>query len=203
MHFSTLAAFVALELVLCLVPGPAVLAVVGAAFGHPRSGFATAFGILTGNLVYFAACAFGIASILFASHAAFVVCKWCGAGYLGYLGLRALTGEIVSPDVMPAKPKPLGQAWLAGTLTQLANPKALIFFAAILPQFIDPRVRLGGQLALLCIASLGVETVVLWLYVALASKTSQKHRALPRVWAERFGGACLVGVAAAVLFEGS
>ena len=61
MHWTTLGTFIALEVVLCFIPGPAVLAVVGASLGRTTTGFATACGILTGNLVYFVVSALGIA----------------------------------------------------------------------------------------------------------------------------------------------
>src|SRR5689334_1193079 len=107
MHASALAAFIALDTVLCFIPGPAVMAVVGSALGRKQAGFATAAGILTGNAIYFAASALGVMSIIVASQTAFVVLKWCGAAYLAYLGVRAIaapseqatieTGRIEAP----------------------------------------------------------------------------------------------------------
>jgi homoserine/homoserine lactone efflux protein len=203
MHWTTLGAFVALELALCLIPGPAVMAVVGAALSRERSGFATALGIVTGNIAYFLISALGVASVLFASHTAFVIVRWCGAAYLAYLGVRALTAKQVDAP-MPAVPDAsrVARGWVSGTVTQLANPKALVFFAAILPQFIDPREPFALQVAILGFASQVVEFGTLTAYIA-AAKRIGRNGTNPKtnLWAERAGGVFLIGVAAAVARE--
>jgi len=68
MHWTTLGAYIALDTVLCFIPGPAVMAVVGSALSRSRAGFATASGILTGNFIYFVISGLGIASVILASH---------------------------------------------------------------------------------------------------------------------------------------
>ncbi|MBV8163220.1 MAG: LysE family translocator [Candidatus Eremiobacteraeota bacterium] len=203
MHLTTLAAFVALEVVLCFIPGPAVMAVVGATLlGRSRSGFATAGGILTGNTVYFIISALGVASVIAASHTAFTVIKLCGAAYLAYLGIRAILAK--EKDV-PAELSPQTRAargWANGTVVQLSNPKALIFFTAILPQFIDPRGNVLVQIVILGFAGLAVELGVLSVYVLAANRLTGNGMAARRhVWAQRVGGAFLLGVAAAVARE--
>jgi threonine/homoserine/homoserine lactone efflux protein len=203
MHWTTLGAYMVLEIVLCFIPGPAVMAVVGAAFGHHRAGFATALGILTGNAAYFVISALGIASVILASHTAFVVVKWCGAAYLAYLGIRALATDS-DRDTLAAIPTAgeLRRSWATGTITQLANPKALVFFIAILPQFIDPHANLILQIAVLGVAGLAIELGVLSTYVAAADRIRRRGIApRSRILAERIGGVFLIGVAAAVLRE--
>src|SRR5690242_2134236 len=152
MHASALLAFIALDTVLCLIPGPAVMAVVGAALGRKQAGLATAAGILTGNAIYFATSALGVMSVIVASQTAFVVLKWCGAAYLAFLGIRAIASPHSDAALGPAGGAPLrgaGKSWLAGTLTQLANPKAFVFFGAIVPQFVDPHAPLLEQVVIL------------------------------------------------------
>ncbi|HET9341850.1 MAG TPA: LysE family translocator [Candidatus Eremiobacteraceae bacterium] len=204
MHASALLAFIALDTVLCLIPGPAVMAVVGAALGRKQAGFATAAGILTGNTIYFAASAFGIVSVIVASQNAFVVLKWCGAAYLAYLGVRAIAsphaGELDSAIVV-GRPA-VGKNWVGGTLTQLANPKAFVFFGAIVPQFVDPHTPLLIQVVILGVASLLIELVVLTAYVLSVEAIRLRGiKPAARALAERIGGAFLLGVAAAVLAE--
>ena len=206
MHPSALLAFIALETVLCIIPGPAVMAVVGAALGRKRAGFATAAGILTGNTIYFAASALGVMSLIVASHIAFVVLKWCGAAYLAYLGIRATAspdaGGIDSTAV--AGQPTVGKNWVGGTLTQLANPKAFVFFGAIVPQFVDPRTPLLSQVVILGVASLLVELVTLTAYVlGIEAIRLRGIKPAARALAERIGGVFLLGVAAAVLAEHS
>ncbi|HYK52672.1 MAG TPA: LysE family translocator [Candidatus Eremiobacteraceae bacterium] len=204
MHASALIAFIALDIVLCFIPGPAVLAVVGAALGRKQAGFATAAGILTGNAIYFAASALGVMSIIVASQTAFVVLKWCGAAYLAYLGIRAIAApreeSVIGPGGVQAPA--VGKNWLGGTLTQLANPKAFVFFGAIVPQFVDPHAPLLEQVVILGIASLVIELVVLTTYVLSIEAIRQRGiKPSARALAERVGGAFLIGVAAAVLAE--
>jgi homoserine/homoserine lactone efflux protein len=204
MHWATLGTFIALEIVLCFIPGPAVLAVVGASLSRSSTGFATAFGILTGNFVYFVISALGIASVIVASHAAFTVVKWCGAAYLAYLGIRALIARERAVSAMHAvsPSSQVTRGWVNGTITQLANPKALVFFAAILPQFIDPHANLTMQIVILGVAGLAVELGVLSTYI-LAIDRIRTRGISPKshVLAERIGGAFLLGVAAAVVHE--
>jgi homoserine/homoserine lactone efflux protein len=204
MLWTTLGAFVALELALCFIPGPAVMAVVGAALSRERSGFSTALGIVTGNIVYFLVSALGVSSVLFASHTAFVIVKWCGAAYLAYLGIRALTAKRADASMVTVVPDPsrVARGWVSGTVTQLANPKALVFFAAILPQFIDPREPLALQVAILGVASQVVEFGVLSTYIAAAKRIGRRGiNPSTNLWAERAGGVFLLGVAAAVARE--
>jgi threonine/homoserine/homoserine lactone efflux protein len=203
MHWTTLGAFAALDLVLCFVPGPAVMTVVGAALSRDRLGFATALGILTGNAVYFVVTALGIASLILASHSAFVVVKLCGAAYLAFLGIRSLITKEADARVATAPDaRDITRGWALGTITQLANPKALVFFAAIVPQFIDPRASLVPQVVILGVASLVIELGVLSTYIGAAERIRRRGIA-PKsyVWAERAGGLCLLGVAAAVAHE--
>ena len=206
MQLTTLGAFVLLDIVLCFIPGPAVLAVVSSALtGKARLGMATASGILTGNFFYFLVSALGVASVLLASHAAFSVVKWCGAAYLAYLGVRALcvrTADLHDPASSLAAAPSRVRGWLSGTVTQLANPKAMVFFIAILPQFIDPRGDVTLQVAILGVASLAIELGVLSIYVWFADRVRRQGVSpVAQLWAERVGGAMMLGVAANVARE--
>jgi homoserine/homoserine lactone efflux protein len=203
-HWTTLGAYIALDTVLCFIPGPAVMAVVASALSRSRTGFATASGILTGNFIYFVVSALGIASVILASHAVFVIIKWCGAAFLAYLGIRALVASLshAQDAMIPSDPHRLARGWASGTVTQLANPKALVFFVAILPQFVDPHANLVLQISILGVAGLLVELVVLSIYIALADRIRKGGIApASRVWTERIGGALMLGVAAAVVRE--
>ncbi len=205
MHLTTLGAFIALEIALCFIPGPAVLSVVGAALSRRKhAGYATALGILTGNTLYFIISGLGVASLIIASRPAFMTIKWCGAAYLAYLGIRALIAR--ASDVAHSIPEPPADAvrrgWIHGTIVQLSNPKALIFFTAILPQFIDPHGNVLVQIAILGFAGLAVEFGVLSFYVACADRIAKRGVNAPsQLWAQRVGGAFLVVVAAAVARE--
>jgi homoserine/homoserine lactone efflux protein len=186
------------EAVLCFTPGPAVLLVVSLGLSRGRrAGVAGSVGILMANALYFALSATTVGAVLQASWQLFMVVKWLGAAYLIWLGARMIFSRAQRPEPA-ARPEPgRGSAtrsfWL-GFLTQGANPKALLFFTAILPQFIDPRGAAGMQILMLGVSSVLIELVALTAYAAAASATrTWTHR--PRVGTalQRVGGVLLVG----------
>ncbi|MBV9646030.1 MAG: LysE family translocator [Candidatus Eremiobacteraeota bacterium] len=189
---ATLLAFLALEFVLCLIPGPAVLLVTGHALrGGARGGFVAALGIVLGNTIYFVLSALGLAAVIHSSAALFVALKFVGAAYLAFLGIRALFAREMTQETPPA-----AGTFVAGVVTQLANPKAIVFFGALLPQFIDVHRPFLLQIVALGIASQLVEAIVLCSY-SLAAGWSRRtlQRGSLALTLERVGGAFLLGVA--------
>ena len=188
-------AFCATETLLCFTPGPAVLFVVSVAMARgARGGLTGALGILAGNTFYFALSATGIAAVILASHRLFAALKWAGAAYLVWVGLRMLLSRSRAPaEVVP---QPIRRSFVRGFVVQAANPKALVFFVALLPQFIDPGAPVGRQVLILGASSLLIELLVLSLYTALAARA----RALAGDrWSgpiERIGGGFLVAAGA-------
>jgi len=167
--------FVVTETVLCLTPGPAVLLVLSQALarGAARSVFSS-LGILAANGVYFLLSATGLGAVLLASYDVFFAIKWLGAAYLIYLGVSAIVGRapIVAVDDAPSPASDL-RLFLNGFALQAANPKSLLFFTAILPQFIDPHAPIAAQIAILGLTSILVEFVVLVGYGLLAGQASR------------------------------
>jgi threonine/homoserine/homoserine lactone efflux protein len=109
---------------------------------------------------------------------------------------------LVSPSIsLPSAPardaQPRTRSFVQGFLTQMANPKALIFFTAILPQFIDPAARVAFQVTVLGISSVLIELAVLGLYV-LACHGARSWVREPRLIAplERLGGVFLIAAGA-------
>jgi homoserine/homoserine lactone efflux protein len=205
MDLSTWLAFAVLETILCITPGPAVLFTVGSTLTRGRTaGFAAMGGIVTGNTVYFVLSATSLGAILLASYEVFTLVRWAGAAYLVYIGLRALFGknEALS-DTVEAVPRlrfaTLGMtrtAFAGGTMTQLSNPKALIFFSALLPQFINPHRWLVGQVTILGVTSQIIEALVMTAYILLASGVAQsaKKTVVAGIF-ERVAGLFLIGAA--------
>ena len=120
----------------------------GLAHGARRSIYAS-LGILGANALYFAISATALGAVLVASSEFFIAVKWAGAAYLVYVGLSALFGRPSPITVSNAGARSLAprDLFLAGLTLQLANPKTLIFFVAILPQFVDARLPVGPQMA--------------------------------------------------------
>ncbi len=167
--------FAATEAALSLSPGPAVMLVVacGLSHGWRRSLYAT-LGILSANALYFALSATGIGSLIAASHDLFTVVRWIGAGYLVYLGLMAIFGKPSPLTISSLAGRPSGGAAIfrSAVLLQMANPKSLLMFVAILPQFIDPGEPIGVQMAILAATSIVPEFFILLGYGVLASRAS-------------------------------
>src|SRR5262245_47262826 len=136
MTWETWIVFVVTETVLCLTPGPAVLFVVAQGIGRGAgAALAAAAGILAGNAFYFALSATGLGAMLLAAYGLFSAIKWVGAAYLVWLGVSTFRARAV-PHEVPAAAG--GRLLGRGFVVQVANPKALVFFTALLPQFIDP-----------------------------------------------------------------
>ena len=175
-NWDTYWLYVATEAALSLSPGPAVMLVIayGLALGARRSVWAS-LGILSANGLYFALSATGLGALLAASATFFQAIKWAGAAYLVYLGLSALLGRpspitVSRPTARAVSPRAV---YLSGLTLQLANPKTLVFFAAILPQFVDPRLPIGAQMAWLAAGSVIPEFFILAGYGFAASRAAR------------------------------
>jgi homoserine/homoserine lactone efflux protein len=198
MTLQTWILFCLTETVLCFIPGPAVLFVLATALrrGFPSASLAAA-GILAGNTFYFALSATGIAAVIIASHAVFTALKWAGAAYLVWLGLRMLSSRAADHGATP--PSSAGSAdriFSRAFVVQAANPKALVFFIALLPQFINPAGSVPWQILVLGISSVVIEFMVLSLYGALAARARSITGARFSHALERIGGAFLIAAGA-------
>ena len=201
MDFEAWLLFCMTETVLCLTPGPAVLMVISVSMtlgGVP--GLRAASGVLAANLLYFALAATGLAAVIVASYEVFSLIKWLGAGYLIWIGagmvrasLRNGTDESSTVATARVSDPRAARAFRHGFVTQAANPKLLIYFAAIVPQFIDPAERIASQMAILGVSSIAIELLVLWGYVALAKRAGESIAPRLRVWVDRIGGGLLIG----------
>ena len=142
--FVTLATFVLVVLGLFAIPGPAVLLVLTrTAQGGRRIGIATGAGIATGDLVHTLLAAVGLSALLMTSSLAFSAVKLCGAGYLLWLGVRAVLEKPAPPQGSDAaKPSsatpaiPASRAFWQAVPAELLNPKTALFFLAFMPQFV-------------------------------------------------------------------
>jgi len=210
MTFKTWLLFLVMETALSLSPGPAVFYVVSqGARGALRRSLPAAAGIISANAIYFALSATSLGAIIAASARFFAVAKWVGAAYLIYLGIKALrsAGSSHSANLGNTLPDAGGdrrRVYLGALTLQLANPKALLFFLALLPQFIDPLKPVVTQMLILAATSMLPEFCILLGYGWLA------HRALRASakfgvssgmnrWLGWIEGAALLGCATLVL----
>jgi threonine/homoserine/homoserine lactone efflux protein len=176
MSSRLLLVFAVTEFFLSLAPGPAVLLVISQGM---RDGFKASLkgiiGILTGNAIYFALSALGLGALLIASATLFQILKWVGAAYLVFIGLRMLLakkhGEGASRNTITHERSM--KLFSEGMITQLCNPKAIVFFSALLPQFVSPGGRVVEQFMILGIISIVVEFPVLLFYGWAADRGSR------------------------------
>lgn len=195
-------AYVAVCFLFAATPGPAVLLTAGQSIarGFP-AGMGVILGTQLGNLVYFILSAAGLGAILVTSETAFMIVKYAGAAYLIWLGLltirhapKAMTAS--KPQRVPIWRHPFAQ----GLLNQLANPKSILFWGAMFPQFVDYRAdNLIAQFAILAVTGIIADIIVLSTYAAVASRGGRFLAAGPRaVWRERISGVALVVVGGAL-----
>src|SRR5262245_29211422 len=171
MPVETWLLFCLTEAVLCVTPGPAVLLVLSQSLSRGTSaGLKASLGILIANAMYFLLSATSLGALLLASWELFTLIKWAGAAYLVWCGFRMLLSSSVTIAATPQPADRSNRARLGpltyGFLTQGANPKALVFFSAILPQFVDARAPLGVQLLIIGVCAIVFEFVLVCIYVA-------------------------------------
>ncbi|MES2072260.1 MAG: LysE family translocator [Pseudomonadota bacterium] len=174
MSWEAYLVFVLTTGVICLTPGPAALLIVaqGMSNGMRRSYWAIA-GIAVANAIYFGLSATGIAALIAASGTLFSIIKWGGVAYLFYLGLAAILNKAsaltVAEDQRLAVQGP--RAFWHAVVIELSNPKALLYFIALLPQFIDPARALGAQMLIYGASCIALDLGSYSLYAWLGSKT--------------------------------
>jgi threonine/homoserine/homoserine lactone efflux protein len=136
-----LSAFAVASLVLAIIPGPGVIYIVTRSLVQGRSaGLTSVAGVALGNFGNAIGASLGLAALFAVSSAAFTVVKYAGAAYLVYLGIQALRAPVTEAQA-EAPPPPsvrLGRIFRDGFVVALLNPKTAVFFAAFLPQFMDP-----------------------------------------------------------------
>jgi homoserine/homoserine lactone efflux protein len=215
MTFETWLLFLTLETALSLSPGPAVFYVVTQGVrAFPRAVPAT-LGILSANAIYFGLSATSLGAIIAASARFFTFAKWVGAAYLIYLGIKSLRAAAASHSVAFVETAaPRGgasrqgndrrQIYLGALTLQLSNPKALLFFLALLPQFIDTHRPVAPQMVVLAATSMLPEFCILLAYGWLAHRAAHASakfgvtRSMNR-WLAWIEGAGLLGCATLVL----
>jgi len=192
--------FIGAELIFSLTPGPTVMMI--SAFGLKggfRDALAAIAGTQTGNTLWYVICVTGLGALMTTSPQLFYVIRLLGSAYLIWLGLSALwksfraTAEEHGPRLM-------GKPYIQATLTQMGNPKAILFFGAIVPQFLDPHGPLLAQYLIMFVVTFIGESVILTGYGWLASHGARLSGLRHAVWRERISGVVLLalGVVAAI-----
>jgi threonine/homoserine/homoserine lactone efflux protein len=173
---------------LSLSPGPnGLLALTHGALHGRRKAVFTVLGGVVGFVTVIALSMFGIGALLQASLVWLTVLKWVGGIYLVWLGIQVWRSAPIGLDVhRSAEPRAVGSLFRQGALSAMTNPKGILFFAAFLPQFIDPARSLMMQFGLMAGTFAALEFVTEMLIASAAQRISPW---LARV-GRRFNQAC-------------
>jgi RhtB (resistance to homoserine/threonine) family protein len=198
--------FILAVMLLSVTPGPDTAYIVGRSVAQGRgAGVVSALGIALGCIVHTLACAFGLTALLAASATAFTIVKFAGAIYLIYLGVRlifarpaaAASHKRAEETRTRAAPKSLQQLFAQGFVTNVLNPKVVLFFVSFIPQFVaaDSAHKTLAFLALgfvFVLVSTFWNTIVAW----IAGTVTQRFSGKPNVklWLDRFVGSAFVGL---------
>ncbi|MBL8328007.1 MAG: LysE family transporter [Rubrivivax sp.] len=187
-------AFCAAILIFLALPGPGTLALLNStAKGGFAAGSAATFGVIAGDQVLLWLAVAGVATLLAAHPAVFQAVQWGGAAYLAWIGLRLLLARAGAPPVIRIEPRHYAQQ---AFLITLLNPKAIVFYMAFFPLFIDRAQHQGLLTFAFMAATIAVITAVYCLALcALAQQVTHKirgHRSLAR-GLERLAGVLLIG----------
>ena len=168
----TLVFFAIATFLLTVSPGPGVLYVTARSLAQGRrAGFVSMFAIESGEVVWLAAAAAGVAALLAASASALEVLRFGGAAYLIYLGVQRWRH---SEEVATPQRARLGRIFVQGVVTQLVNPKVAVFFVAFMPQFLDATRPIAPQVLVLGVIYVAVAIAVDTCYVLTASAVAQR-----------------------------
>lgn len=199
--FHTITLFMATAMALNMTPGPSIFFILSRCLGQGRRGaIASIFGLATASVIQAFGTAFGLSALFVYSPIVFDIIKYCGAAYLIYLGVSSFLKGGIAGITAPAngvqRPSLL-KSYYQGLVTDLFNPKLLLFFFAFLPQFVDvDRGQPGRQMLILGLLFqfTGIPTN---LAVAFAGGSFAGWIARRPAWARVqnwFSGALLIGL---------
>ncbi|MFE3052665.1 LysE family translocator [Nocardia sp. NPDC059239] len=206
---ANMLAFLVASIVIVIIPGPGVLFVIGRALTYGRrAALLSVLGHSAGVMAVLGLVAAGLGAILAASAIALSIVKLAGALYLIYLGIQAVRERRSLREAFEAKAEPMenGRVLRQAVLVGLTNPKAIIFFSAVLPQFVAPKAGavpvqmliLGGLFLVVALISDSV--------YALLAGTARNWFARSPKRLEVVGGAggvMIIGLGASVAVSGS
>ena len=197
MTFTVWTFFIGTVLLMMSTPGPSHLLMLStsASNGFRRS-LATAAGDLTANAIQILLAGFGLAAILASSRYGFAIIKWGGVAYLVWIGIRTIRASFNNDgDAIKIEKTSLKRLWLRGFITSAANPKAVVFFAALFPQFINPNLALVPQIFILGMTYIVIDGLFLSVYGSGASWLASRLQSHYKNWVERVAGISLIGAA--------
>ncbi|NKB61778.1 MAG: LysE family translocator [Gammaproteobacteria bacterium] len=200
---SLTAAYVVLATALALSPGPDVLFVIANGIQHrSRGAIASALGICAGSIVHALAAAVGVSAVIAASPIAFDVLRYGGATYLAYLGVKAIiqwytNKQSVNENSGPIAETSAREVFVRGLVTNILNPKVVVFYFALLPQFVDTDLgQVGLQIFLLgCIHNVIGLVFLICIGLAAGRASGWLARTSMGRWLDGIAGVFFIGLA--------
>ena len=187
-------AFVVAIILFLAIPGPGNLALItSTGKGGLRGGLAATLGVIAGDQVLMWMAVAGVAALLATYPAAFNAVQWLGAAYLAWLGWKMLTAKPGDKPVLNIRPRQYFQQGLAITLL---NPKAIVFYMAFFPLFVDPARHQGLLTFGVMAATIAALTLAYGLVVVLLTHfLAERMRATPVIarTLEKLAGVFLIG----------
>ncbi|MEM7302890.1 MAG: LysE family translocator [Pseudomonadota bacterium] len=196
--------YVLTVLALMSTPGPSQLLMLSNSGVHGfRRSLATAVGDLTANALQMLAAGLGLAALIAASATTLSIIKWAGVAYLLWLGLRMIRhAKADDQDRGTGQEKSsLRTLWLQGFITSAANPKAVVFFAALFPQFISADAAFWPQFLVMSATYIILDGLFLSAYGLGSSWIVARFKGNARLWVERIGGGFMIGAAVMLGFK--
>jgi threonine/homoserine/homoserine lactone efflux protein len=180
MDWTTYGTFLVFAVLLVLVPGPDFAVVTANTLsGGRRRGLWSGVGVATSNAIQGGAAAAGLGALIVSAQPVFQAIKWAGVAYLVYLGVQAcrsaVAGRYAEAEIAHARGAAVG-GWRQGFLSNITNPKVLIFYLSVLPQFLAP----GAGLTVLLVLALTHAVLSLAYLAVLAVGLHRLRRVLSR-----------------------
>lgn len=208
MEVSLLLGFLAVALLAYIAPGPDWFVVLRSAARSRRDGLLSSLGLITGLAIHTIAASIGVSALLLASAEAFAVVKIAGALYLGFLGIRALQSAYRTwrhprenlPEPAERDPGSATKVWASAFAANVLNPKAALFFVAVLPQFVTESAPVLPQILLLG----GADILLGCLFWSAFTFAVSHFRALlqrrrARIGLDAASGTALIGLGGALI----
>jgi len=194
MNIETWLAFVAASLVLTMTPGPSILlGVVHSMKYGVRKTVLTALGDISANFLQMLLVAIGLGVVIASSELAFTIIKWFGVVTLLYMGLKMILSKPVQlrAEEFSQSSVPAYKLFFSGFLVAAGNPKAIVFFTAFFPQFIDLAQPLSQQMAIMC-PTMAVLDFSWVMFYALSAKKFIGFMKNRPMYLNRVGGSTLI-----------
>jgi homoserine/homoserine lactone efflux protein len=201
MDLSVWVTYCIATIILSLTPGPGVFSSISSGLHHGfRLGLWNGVGMQAANMILVGVVSLGLGAILLASETLFGLVKWIGVGYLVYLGIATWRAPARGfEEDRDDHAHTAREVFMRGFWVNITNPKGIIFFAAILPQFIDVARPQATQYAILAATTFVVDLATMLGYTALAAKVLGAMRDPARIrWMNRGLGSAFVAAGLAL-----